>query len=99
MEPRLDEEDAPLTGRETGPGESLYQPPVEPNSEGLGTEGPRDLDDLIVHTGEARGLADTARHSLELDAPTVGAAVLNDDLPEEDEAEREGISRSDNAPD
>lgn len=47
---------------------------VQPNHEGLGTEGPRDLDDLIVHNGEARGLADTARHSLEPDAPTVGAA-------------------------
>lgn len=89
---------APQTGRETGPFDSLAHATVHPNTEGLGAEGPRDVDDLIVHTGEARSVADTARHSLEPDAPTVGAAQHEVTL-EEDQADRSSIPRTDNAPD
>ena len=73
---------------------------VHPNQEGLGTDGPRDLDDLIVHNGEARGLADTARHSLEPDAPTVEAAGGNPEPPSaEDLVQAPEIGCSDGAPD
>ena len=62
------------TGQEIHPTDVLPQGTVHPGSGTLGESGPEDWDDLIVHTGEARGVADTAYHSLRPDAPTVGAA-------------------------
>jgi hypothetical protein len=89
--------DRPITGEETGPTDTIPQGTVRPNSEGLGTEGPRDWDDVIVHTGEARGLADTAYHSLEPDAPTVGAAIRGHEIDDEGTTLHE-IPQTTNAP-
>ena len=62
------------TGENTPPRETIAQGTIEPGTGPLSGDGPQDWDDLILHTGEARGMADTALHSLEPDAPTVGAA-------------------------
>ena len=72
-----DPHDAPVrppTGQEIHPTDVLPQGTVQPGTGTLAESGPEDWDDLILHTGEARGVADTAYHSLEPDAPTVGAA-------------------------
>lgn len=78
--------------------EERPQPPVRPNAEGLGTDGPQDFEDLVLHHGEARGLADTARHSLEPDAPTVEAAQEGHNI-EEDAAVAAGLPRYEYAED
>lgn len=74
------------------------QPPVRPNAGGLGTGGPQSFDDLVLHHGEARGLADTARHSLQPDAPTTGAAREGHDL-DTDPAVSAGLPRYEYAED
>jgi len=61
-------------GLNTPPRETIPQGTVKAKPAPAGLTGPHDLDDMVTHTGEARGLADTAYHSLEPDAPTVGAA-------------------------
>ena len=63
-----------LTGTNTHPTDVIPQGTVKPGTGPLGANGPNGWEDMILHTGEARGLADTAYHSLEPDAPTVGAA-------------------------
>jgi hypothetical protein len=62
------------TGQNTPPRETVPQGTVKPNSRPLQSLGPANWEDLVLHTGEARGVADTAYHSLEPDAPTAGAA-------------------------
>jgi hypothetical protein len=98
---RSQEQDAPegiLTGKNSGPGEVLPQGTVKPGTGSLGQEGPRDWDDMVTHTGEARGVADTALHSLEPDAPTVGAARRGHEI-EPDPVLHTQIPTTSNAPD
>ncbi len=52
---------------------------VQPNQGPLDEAGPQSYADIVTHTGEARGKADTAHHSLEPDAPTLQAASQPDD--------------------
>ena len=53
---------------------------VKPNQGALDEAGPCSYDDMVLHTGEARGRADTAYHSLESDAPTQSAAQAGHDF-------------------
>lgn len=89
----------PRTGEETGPGDVIPQGTVQPGTGELDAKGPQDWDDLIVHTGEARGVADTAYHSLEPDAPTVGAARRGKTIAETIPPGGGQPAYSDNAPD
>jgi hypothetical protein len=86
------------TGKSVDPRSSLPQGAVKPGPAPAGPQGPQDWDDLIVHTGEARGLADTAYHSLEPDAPTVGAAIRGQE-PDPDGSINTSLPSSSNAPD
>lgn len=93
--------DAPArvpTGQEVHPTDVVPQGTVHPGSGTLGESGPEDFDDLIVHTGEARGVADTAYHSLVPDAPTVAAAERGKRI-ERDLSLGGGIPSSSNGPD
>jgi hypothetical protein len=85
------------TGKNTDPRETIPQGTVKPGRGSLGAHGMLDWDDLVLHTGEARGVADTAYHSLEPDAPTVGAAREGHEI-EEDLAVTSELPSSSNAP-
>jgi hypothetical protein len=63
----------PCAGKDVPGRNTLPQGTVKPGTE-VDALGPRDWDDFVLHTGEARGVADTAHHSLQPDAPTVPAA-------------------------
>ncbi len=65
----------PTDGSTHDPATGVRQPIVHPAPDPPTAHGPTSIDDLIVHTGEARGLADTARSSLPPDAPTAQAAT------------------------
>ena len=91
-------ESAP-SGIEVRPQDELPQGTVKPGSGPLSGEGPRDFEDLITHTGDARGTADTARHSLEADAPTVGAAERGLEIEEDLAATHAQIPSSSTGPD
>jgi hypothetical protein len=85
------------TGQNTDPRDTVPQGTVKPG--GAETPGgPRDWHDVIVHTGEARGLADTAYSSMEPDSPTVGAAQQGHDL-DSDLSLKRNLPSSSNAPD
>jgi hypothetical protein len=83
---------------ETGPGETLPQGVVEPEAAPETPTGPEDWEDFVTHTGEARGLADTACHSLEPDAPTRGAARRGHEIAR-DVAAGSGLPSSSTGPD
>jgi hypothetical protein len=68
---------------ETGPHDTLPQSRVEPHPAEEPPGGPTDWDDFVTHTGEARSVADTACHSLEPDAPTLGAAARGHEIAED----------------
>ncbi len=85
------------TGKNTGPQETIPQGSVRPGAPPEGNTGPNDWDDMVLHTGEARGLADTAYHALRPDAPTVGAA-REGHLPEADLSVGSELPSSSNAP-
>ena len=87
------------SGIEVRPQDELPQGTVKPGTGPLSGEGPRDVEDLITHTGEARGTADTARHSLQPDAPTVGAAARGLEIDEDLAATHSQIPSSSTGPD
>jgi hypothetical protein len=85
------------TGKNTDPRETVPQGTVKPGNGPLESHGMTDWDDLVLHTGEARGVADTAYHSLEPDAPTVGAAREGHRM-DEDLSVNQELPSSSNAP-
>lgn len=85
------------TGKNTDPRETVPQGTVKPGQGPLSSHGMEDWEDLVLHTGEARGVADTAYHSLEPDAPTVGAAREGHRM-EEDLSVNSELPSSSNAP-
>ncbi len=85
------------TGKNTDPRETVPQGTVKPGTSPQGTLGPDGWDDLVLHTGEARGVADTAYHSLQPDAPTAGAAPRGHEM-EEDSSVNTELPSSSNAP-
>jgi hypothetical protein len=84
---------------EVRPQDDLPQGTVKAGTGPLSGSGPRDFDDLVTHTGEARGTADTARHSLQPDAPTVGAAGRDLEIEEDLAATQVQIPSSSTGPD
>jgi hypothetical protein len=88
----------PGAGREVVGSDSIAEKGVQPGAAPLDAHGPRDWNDVVTHTGEARGTADTARSTLRSGASTMAAARGGDEL-EEDGAFGNEIPSSGNAPD
>jgi hypothetical protein len=86
------------TGKEVPSRESVPQGTIEPDREESTSTGPKDWNDMVTHTGEARGLADTGYSSLQPDAPTVGAAARGHEI-EKDLAYHSSVPQSGNGPD
>jgi hypothetical protein len=83
----------PCAGKDIPGRNTLPQGTVKPGTE-IDAHGPQDWDDFVLHTGEARGVADTARHSLLPDAPTVAAAQRGQEIEKDQSVNNEIPSSS-----